>query len=73
MNITAQDLQDYYDKLEHHDWTFEYTEDYNVWRRGRTQLDTLHGLAAKHPDFDQLFRTYADHIWRGAEKPARPE
>ena len=73
MNITANDLQSYYDKLEHHDWTYQYSDDYSVWARGQSQFDTIRGLADKHPDFDQLFRAYSNHVWRGANKPEKPQ
>ena len=72
MNISVEDLQAYYDRLNHHDWTFDYTDDGEVWRRGHAEHQTILGLAAKHPDFDQLFRAFSNHVWRQAEKPARP-
>lgn len=30
-------MEDYIEKLKSHDWFYEYSDDYSVWKRGCTQ------------------------------------
>lgn len=40
----AYEIGEYRKKLKSHDWTFEYSEDQSVWRRGRQERDALQQL-----------------------------
>jgi len=44
-------IQEYFSKLEHHDWSYNYSDDHSVWERGREaqgQLEHLSRLSDQH-------------------------
>jgi hypothetical protein len=72
MNVTVDELRSYYDALSRHEWTFDYSDDYRVWDKGRREMEYLQGMTTKNPRFAELFREFSNYIWGRATKPARP-
>jgi hypothetical protein len=73
MNITMDDLNQYYTQLERHDWFYDYSDDYSVWARGCTERSRLRGMASKHPRFDELYRAFSTWVYdKSKPKPERP-
>jgi hypothetical protein len=56
-------LEQYKERLERHDWMFEYTDDTNVWHKGRVEHLALRMMARdRGPLFKQAFNeAYARH------------
>jgi hypothetical protein len=74
MNITVDDLQKYYDELIHHDWFFDYSDDYSVWNAGHLARSRLRGKATKHPRFDELYKQISAWVYdKSKPQPPRPE
>jgi hypothetical protein len=44
--------------MQHHDWTFEYSDDHSVWRRGCEQRDALRAVLKTHPEYKEMYDEY---------------
>ena len=72
-------LQEFYDLLKRHDWSFEYSDDHRHWQRGRDQLNQSQGILKQNEDnpryrslFDQ-YRAWAFDVEGDITKPEKPE
>ena len=54
------------ERLKHHDFTYDYSDDHSVWERGRTQRNEINELGAKFckADFNYLWNLYAPVIMK---------
>ncbi len=73
------DLQEFYDLLKRHDWSFNYSDDHRQWQRGRDQLNQIQYILKQNEDdpkyrvlFDQ-YREWAFDVLGDVTKPERPE
>ena len=72
-------LQEFYDLLKRHDWSFQYSDDHRHWTRGRDQLNQIQGILKKHiddPGYRSLFDQYSSWAFDtqgDITKPERPE
>lgn len=48
-------LEEYKKRLQNHDWLYAYSDDPNVYERGRYEQETLEYLAKENPEFKQAF------------------
>ena len=59
-------LNDLFEKLESHDWFYEYSDDNSVWRRGQEQLNEIRRITARGgPEFAKLYQDYHDSVFSG--------
>jgi hypothetical protein len=70
-------LSEFYDMLEHHDWTFQYSDDHRYWRRGQQQLGEIQAaIDAGGREYNDLFKQWDAYAWREKDsavpKPIRP-
>ena len=54
--ITIQEFEDYLDKLEYHDWYYEYSDDGEVWRKGQAARQQLKAIAATDPVYCEMYQ-----------------
>ena len=69
------ELQEFYDKLEKHDWFYYYSDDRKVYAAGQKNETCIHNEAAsKGLEFLSLLRFYKDYTNSNGAlmKPARP-
>lgn len=52
-------LEDYRKALASHDWTYDYSDDYSVWCRGRDSLARLQAMARTLDPGLVIWREYA--------------
>lgn len=79
--MTTITLQEYYDQLSRHDWTFQYSDDHSVWRRGSSEESRLIRIYTDNgPAFKELFDGFKNHVFNGeiygtvkTPLPKRPE
>ena len=71
MNITMDDLQDYYRQLDNHDWFYDYSDDYHVWARGSAERTRLNGIATKNQRFADLFYAFQHWIYQERRDPTK--
>lgn len=38
-------VQEYFNMLEHHDWSYKYSDDHSVWKRGQSTQEKLEALS----------------------------
>lgn len=79
MTITAEEtipsLNEFWKMLRNHDWTYEYSDDGSVWRRGQKQYDEIQNAVkngtSEHRD---LFYQYSEYAWgRSKVQPSKPK
>ncbi len=73
------DLQEFYDLLKRHDWSFNYSDDHRQWQRGRDQLNQIQYILKQNED-EPKYRALFDHyrecafdVLGDVTKPERPE
>ena len=66
--IHFSSLVDYIAALKHHDWTFEYSDDGFMWRRGHDQLKALQAYASLA---DKDFSIWNANCPKGYERKAK--
>ena len=59
--INAFILNEYETLLKAHDWTYEYSDDFRVWTRGREEYHKLVGLRTRL--IESGLRKEADEYW----------
>lgn len=76
-NVT---LQEYWDQINRHDWSYMMSDDGNVYRRGSAEEARLASIAKQSPEHQALWDAFKKHWWSGshmgtekAPKPERPE
>jgi hypothetical protein len=72
-------IQEFYDLLKRHDWSFQYSDDHRHWTRGRDELAHIKRVMKQNEDdlryrslFDQ-YRTWAFDTQGDVTKPEKPE
>lgn len=79
MTITEKlpSLNKFWRILRNHDWTYEYSDDHNVWRRGSAELSFIRSIVEQGgEDYKKLFEEYSEYAWRkdnSIKEPLRPQ
>ena len=60
---TIEEFDAYVIKLGHHDWTFEYSDDGSVWRRGKDNEKSLLSTANGKPELMGAYKAYIDYTF----------
>lgn len=70
---------EYWDKLNAHDWYYDFSDDHRVWERGTKQEDDLRALANSVEDGKELYEAFHKYMFSGKSwgterfpKPERP-
>lgn len=68
---------EYYDLCAAHDWSYNFTDDHNAWKRGEAERLRLIELFTAQPELHNIFiewqNWYIDRLnFVNAEIPARP-
>ena len=58
---TLEQLNAYIDRLNQHDWYFDYSDDGNVWRRGNERRAQLVQHAQTHDIYQQSYNDWASY------------
>ena len=72
-------LQEFYDLLKVHDWSYQYSDDHRYWTKGRDQDNMIHHILdgnSKDLRFRKLYDEYqawAFDVEGDITKPERPE
>ncbi len=73
----APSLQEYWDMLNRHDWTYEYSDDHQVWRRGDGNRKKLERIANTSPEHLALYTNMKKYHFSmpsdNITKPERPK
>ena len=49
---------DYLKLLKAHDWTYQYSDDHSVWKKGTQTSQTLVSLAKSNANLEVMYRNY---------------
>jgi hypothetical protein len=67
-------LNSLYKLLEQHDWYYEYSDDFSVWRRGQRQKSQINNLRIVSDEHEELFQNYRSFVFgQDEEKYPCPE
>ena len=73
-------MVEYYDLLEAHDWTYNFTDDHRVWKLGQATQNNIVRISNKSPEHEELYKAFSNHVFSGfpwgtekASKPIKPE
>lgn len=74
-------LQEFYDKLEYHDWYSHMSDDYSVFLEGERNKKQLERISKQSKEHTYLYNRYKKYVyslspWNNEEelpKPERPE
>lgn len=58
-------LSDYYNMLSGLDWTYEMSDDHQVWKRGSAAMGKVEDIARQSEEHKKLFDAYKAHAWSG--------
>lgn len=76
MTLQLPSLNKFWKQLRNHDWTFEYSDDHSVWRRGSAELSAIREVVeAGGEEYKKLFEEYSAYAWRkddSIKQPKRP-
>lgn len=71
-------LQEFYDLLKTHDWSYQYSDDHRQWTKGRDEEQRLKSIVSQYKGtaYEKLYQEYR-HWWFSADddvvQPQRPE
>lgn len=69
-------LVEFYERLERHDWYYDFSDDGGVWRAGsaeRTRLMEASTLSPEHAKLFKAWKAHAQHEDVITKRPAKPE
>lgn len=67
-------LNKFWRMLRNHDWTYNYSDDHSVWRRGESQLAAIREVVeAGGDEYKKLFISYSEYAWRKDDSIKQPE
>jgi hypothetical protein len=66
-------LQRFYNLLSKHDWDYEYSDDFSVWKSGGDQRRALEEISLESDTHHLLFKQFYDHKKGKGEKPELPK
>jgi hypothetical protein len=74
MTDTIPSLNQFWKMLQSHDWTYEYSDDGSVWRRGQQQLDAIRAVVEHGTDeHKELFNQWSEYAWgKSKQMPVMP-
>lgn len=55
-------IEEYYKKLEQHDWFYNYSDDHRVWLRGVEQRKELQALCQENDVLTKMYGQYAVYM-----------
>ena len=73
-------LSQFWDELNRHDWYYDFSDDFSVWKRGSDRDKELRVMANESPAHQELMDKFSKHYFSGkpwgtdkAPKPERPQ
>ena len=76
MTTQIPSLNKFWRMLSNHDWTYNYSDDHSVWRRGESQLSAIKEVVkVGGEEYKNLFDEYSEYAWRkddSIKQPVRP-
>ena len=69
-------LQEFYDMLATHDWSYQYSDDHGQWQKGSDMQKRLVNIMRGGGKYEQLYKDYRTWFFSSdgdIVKPTRPE
>lgn len=62
--------QEFFDKVNRHDWFYEYSDDHRVWREGSNSFDTIRNAMKENAEFRAIYDEFTAYY--NKERETRP-
>lgn len=62
IKLSSYDIEEYYNRLNKHDWFFSFSDDNRVWREGKAEQAALHEEAENNPVKAQMLKAFKDWV-----------
>jgi hypothetical protein len=67
-------LKELYELLKKHDWYYEYSDDFTVWRKGHRNKTLINTMCNKSKEHEKLYWDYRNYVFgQDKEKYPKPE
>ena len=73
MQVSKQQIHEFYSELMAHDWHYNYSDDYKVWSAGSAAANRLRSKAAGHPILDKMYKDYSKWIFQNQYPSSPPD
>ena len=70
---TVAEFQEYINKLNRHDWFYDYSDDHSVWRSGLASAKEIMNQSKEHPIYDKAYKAYQACAFGYGEYPYKNE
>jgi hypothetical protein len=64
-------VKEYFQKLQQHDWFYDYSDDHRVWQRGVNSRDELYRAFSIDEKFKVMYNDYYAYI--GGKRDTQPK
>jgi len=55
--------QDFFALLGAFDWTYEYSDDHNVWKKGSKHESEIKEVLKQQPELQEMYDAFYSYIW----------
>jgi hypothetical protein len=69
---TLEQRQAFYDRLNRHDWLYEYSDDGSVYAKGNAEHRALQSVRTASPENATMYLAFQDYHFGKYSKPERP-
>ena len=63
----ADNIEQLKELLKHHDWFYNYSDDFRWYKNGQASLDTIHRLIIQSNDVGKAIKAYNEECPKGYE------
>ena len=57
-------IEEFFTKLQHHDWYYDYSDDHSVWTRGKNESRAIRNLCQENELFTRMYTDFADYMFK---------
>lgn len=55
------EIQEYFEKLESHDWHYEFSDDHNVWKKGHEEHRRLTEVSGQSDIHERMYLAFVNY------------
>ena len=64
--VSSENIREYFKELRYHDWYYEYSDDYRVWKRGSDNSDMLRNKSHQNVTYRRMYKEFIE--WMNSER-----
>ena len=71
--VSSENIREYFKKLRYHDWYYEYSDDYRVWRQGSINFNLIRDMSKENDTYMKMFNEFITWMNSKRELPTIEE